>query len=151
MGCDIGFTELVASGEIATLPRLFAVQPANCSPIVSAFHGEDGDAPTATVAEGTAIARPVRQDEVIAALRHTGGSALRATEEEITAATLELAGMGLYVEPTCAQAAAAYHQLLKAGTITAEQTTVVRRRMFGARVCRRHWLMGCVLASCRWC
>jgi threonine synthase len=33
--------------------------------------------------------------------------------------------MGLYVEPTCAQAGAAYHQLLEAGTITADQTTVV--------------------------
>jgi threonine synthase len=33
--------------------------------------------------------------------------------------------MGLYVEPTCAQAAAAYHMLIEAGTITEDQTTVV--------------------------
>eukprot|EP01047_Picozoa_sp_COSAG01_P077738 COSAG01_NODE_14109_length_1495_cov_2.297994_2_plen_73_part_00 len=46
-------------------------------------------------------------------------------QEEIGDATVELARRGLYVEPTCAQAAAAYHLLLAAGTITSEQTTVV--------------------------
>ena len=46
-------------------------------------------------------------------------------EGAIKAATLELARSGLYVEPTCAQAAAAYHELLASGTISAEQLTVV--------------------------
>ena len=59
------------------------------------------------------------------ALRRSGGGAVRVSEGAIKAATLELARAGLYVEPTCAQAAAAYHELLSSGAITAEQRTVV--------------------------
>jgi threonine synthase len=47
------------------------------------------------------------------------------TEAEIAQATLDLAGMGVYVEPTAAQAAAALAKLLATGTITPEQTTVL--------------------------
>jgi threonine synthase len=46
-------------------------------------------------------------------------------EEEIAAATLRLAQDGIYVEPTCAQVAAAFAWLLAAGTIRAEETTVL--------------------------
>ena len=42
LGCEIGFAELLRAGEIAAMPRLFAVQPANCAPIAAAFlAGED--------------------------------------------------------------------------------------------------------------
>ena len=47
------------------------------------------------------------------------------SEAEIAAATLDLARMGIYVEPTAAQAAAAFGKLLAAATITPEQTTVL--------------------------
>ena len=36
-----------------------------------------------------------------------------------------LAAAGLYTEPTCAQAAAAYEELVAAGQIKREETTVV--------------------------
>jgi len=47
------------------------------------------------------------------------------TEDEIAAATLDLASHGIYVEPTSAQALAAHRRLLESGAITPEQTTVV--------------------------
>ena len=47
------------------------------------------------------------------------------TEQEIANATLDLARTGIYVEPTCAQVAAAFAKLLQTGTITHEQTTVL--------------------------
>jgi threonine synthase len=47
------------------------------------------------------------------------------SEAEITRATFDLAHIGVYVEPTAAQPAAAFHKLLEAGTITAAQTTVL--------------------------
>ena len=47
------------------------------------------------------------------------------SEDEIAAATLDLARTGIYVEPTSAQAAAAFARLLAAGTIRADETTVV--------------------------
>jgi len=76
MGCDIGFGELLSSGEIARRPRLFCAQPLACSPICTAFLEESGrsdgkptpekwNAPDSTIAEGASIARPAkkRRDE----------------------------------------------------------------------------------------
>jgi threonine synthase len=125
LGCGIGFEELVRAGEIARSPRIFAAQPANCAPIARAFLGEPAVPAKPTIAEGTAIAQPLRTEEVGQVLRSTGGGAVMLGEEEIAAATLELARTGIYVEPTCAQAAAAFARLLAAGTIRADETTVV--------------------------
>ena len=129
LGCEIGFSELLRAGQIECLPRIFAAQPANCAPIAAAFMaGSDEPVPTEitpTMAEGTAIARPIRMREVLGTLRETRGGAVMLTEQEIAKATLDLAGIGIYVEPTSAQAAAAFGKLLETGTITAEQTTVL--------------------------
>jgi len=129
LGCDIGFSELLRAGAIARLPRLFAAQPENCGPIAASFMaGRDHKVASPvlpTIAEGTAIAQPLRLPEVIAALRRSRGGAIQLTEAEIAAATLELARTGIYVEPTCAQAAAAFHRLLAAGAIAPGETTVL--------------------------
>jgi threonine synthase len=129
LGCEIGFSELLRAGQIDRLPRIFAAQPANCAPIAAAFMaGSSEPVPTTispTMAEGTAIARPIRLREVLGALRETRGGAVTLTEQEIGQATLDLARVGIYVEPTCAQAAAAFAKLLDTGTITPEQTTVL--------------------------
>ena len=129
LGCEIGFSELFRRGQINTLPRIFAAQPANCAPIAAAFMaGSDKPVPTTispTMAEGTAIAQPIRLREVLGTLRETRGGAVTLTEAEIARATLDLARMGIYVEPTSAQAAAAFAKLLETGTITPGQTTVL--------------------------
>jgi threonine synthase len=129
LGCEIGFSELLRAGQIASLPRIFAAQPANCAPIAAAFMaGSDEAVPaeiTPTIAEGTAIAQPVRLREVLGTLRATRGGAVTLTEEEIAKSTLDLARIGIYVEPTCAQVAGAFGKLLETGTITPEQTTVL--------------------------
>ena len=129
LGCEIGFAELLRVGEIETMPRVFAAQPANCGPIAHAFlAGSDRAIATETaptIAEGTAIAQPIRLVEVLGTLRETGGGAVMLTEREIGSATLDLGRIGIYVEPTAAQAVAAFRRLLAAGTIMPEQTTVV--------------------------
>jgi threonine synthase len=129
LGCEIGFSELLRAGEVDAMPRIFAAQPANCGPIAAAFlAGSEGPVATEvrpTIAEGTAIAQPVRLAEVLGTLRETRGGAVMLTEEEIGAATLDLARIGIYVEPTSAQAAAAFRKLLAAGAVTPEQTTVL--------------------------
>ena len=110
------------------MPRIFAVQPGNCAPIAAAFlSGSDtaGVEILPTMAEGTAIAHPIRMREVLGTLRETEGGAITLTEQEIAAATLELAASGLYVEPTAAQALGAFAKLLDAGTVTPEQRTVL--------------------------
>jgi threonine synthase len=129
LGCEIGFAELLRAGEIEAVPRLFAAQPANCAPIAASFlAGTDQPVETEirpTIAEGTAIARPIRLAEVLGALRSTRGGAVTLSEEEIAQATRDLAASGLYVEPTAAQVAAAFGKLLASGAVGPEQTTVL--------------------------
>jgi threonine synthase len=129
LGCDIGFGELLRCREIERLPRLFAVQPANCAPLSASFaSGAEDYMPVETlptIAEGTAIAKPVRTREVLAAIRRSGGAAVSVTEEEIVDAMNDLARSGLYVEPTCASGAAALSGLLRRGMIRPEEVTVV--------------------------
>ncbi|MEE7506709.1 pyridoxal-phosphate dependent enzyme [Methylobacterium sp. C33D] len=129
LGCDIGFSELLRRGEIARLPRLYAVQPAHCAPLHAGFEAGAEDflpvTPRPTLAEGASIAQPVRGREVLAALRRSGGGTVAVSEEAIEAALMELARSGLYVEPTCAMAAAALTDLTARGAIRPEETTVV--------------------------
>jgi threonine synthase len=129
LGCEIGFSELLRAGEINCLPRIFAAQPANCAPIAAAFMAQSDEPVETTIAptmaEGTAIAHPIRMREILGTLSETRGGAVTLTEKEIAEATLDLARVGIYVEPTSAQVAAAFGKLLETGTITPEQTTVL--------------------------
>jgi threonine synthase len=125
LGCWLGFSELLRAGQITKLPKIFAAQPANCGPIGRAALGLPEQAAQPTIAEGTAIAQPIRLPECLAAMRESGGGAVLLEEAEIAAASLSLARTGIYVEPTCAQAAAAYSRLIAAGTIAERETTVV--------------------------
>ena len=129
LGCDIGFGELLRRGEISRLPRLFAVQPENCAPLHATFLTGTDDLVSIearpTVAEGTAIARPVRTREVLAAVRRSRGRTVSVSEREIVTAHGELARTGLYVEPTCATAAAALSRLLAEQVIAPQETTVL--------------------------
>lgn len=129
LGCAIGFSELLAAGQIHKLPRIFAAQPLHCSPLDASF--EAGVLTMverevkATVAEGTAIRRPIRLKEMLLAIRRSGGSTVALTEAQILDAVVELATKGLYVEPTSATAAAALDVLLDRGAIKPAETTVV--------------------------
>jgi threonine synthase len=129
LGLGIGFGELLRAGEIAALPRIFAAQPEHCAPIATAFlAGADGPVATPiapTIAEGTAIAAPVRLRTVLQVLRASRGGVARLPEAEIADATLDLARMGLFVEPTAAQTAAAFRRLLAEGAIAPGATTVL--------------------------
>jgi threonine synthase len=129
LGCAFGFRELMKTGAIAKLPRLFVAQPLNCSPIDASFRaGVDTPVPREvhkTIAEGTAIKHPMRLREIIAALRESGGGTVALKEHEIVAALRRLARQGLFAEPTSASGAAALDKLAMAGAIKPAETTVV--------------------------
>ena len=129
LGCDIGFGELFRRGEIAKLPRLFAAQPEHCGPIALGFEYGAEECPEIeprpTIAEGTAIAKPVRGREVLAALRGSDGGAVAVSEAEIETSARRLALSGLYAEPTCAVAAAGLSRLVEQGMIGKDEMTVV--------------------------
>ncbi|MGP3987661.1 threonine synthase [Streptomyces sp. 3N207] len=131
LGCDLGFTELLAAGQIAALPRLLVAQPANCAPLHAAFR-TGADSPVAaagtwkpTLAEGTAIKEPIRLPEVLAAVRRSGGTMAAIPEEDIATAVRRLAATGLYAEPTSATAAAAVDVFATGGDLRPGETAVV--------------------------
>jgi threonine synthase len=129
LGCDLAFRELMAAGEIDRLPRLFVAQPANCAPIDAARRaGAEGWVETdfaPTIAEGTAIKRPLRMTALLSAIRRSKGGTIAIAEAEIRAAAHDLARGGLFAEPTSATAAAAFDGLLANGSIGNRETTVV--------------------------
>lgn len=128
MGCDLGFCELLAAGQIKKLPRIFGVQPAACAPIKACFDaGSNELVPTefsTTIAEGASIRKPVRLKEVLSAVHRSSGAMVSVGESEILSALHRLASMGLFVEPTSAIVGAALDQLYASGRIRSGETTV---------------------------
>ena len=120
-GAWLGFTDLMKAGLIARVPRMVAVQAANCAPVYEAWKagaagvaaGEKKD----TAAEGIAVARPVRDRLVMQALRESDGVVATVSESCIWEMTATLGRMGIYVEPTSATSAAAAADLMSRGTI----------------------------------
>ncbi|UOR01401.1 pyridoxal-phosphate dependent enzyme [Leucobacter allii] len=127
LGCAIGFGELLRSGRISRLPRLYAAQPLHCSPL-DAAHRAPGAAPRPvlpTVAEGAAIARPLRLRDMLDAVRESAGGTVAVSEAGIRAAHAALAARGLYVEPTSATAAAGLAELRASGDIGVGETAIL--------------------------
>jgi len=121
LGAYRGFRDLLAAGLIAKLPRMIGVQSIACPPIVEALRqGLDRHAAIdkqASVAEGISLAHPIRDREVLRAIRETGGTAIVVADDETLAARDALARTGLYVEPTSAVVGAALKRLSLNGTV----------------------------------
>ncbi|MEP7199881.1 MAG: pyridoxal-phosphate dependent enzyme, partial [Chloroflexota bacterium] len=118
--------DLLTAGLITKLPRMIGVQSTACAPIVEALRqGLDHAAPIvkqSSVAEGIALAHPIRDREILQAIRETDGDAIAVNDEETLAARRELARIGLYVEPTSAVVGAALKRLRLDGVIVAVLT-----------------------------
>ena len=106
LGAARGFRELRAAGLMDHAPPLIGVQSERCAPLASAWAtGATQPAPIEarpTVAEGIAIPRPPRGAQILAAVRASGGCIVEVPEEAVGPAQTELAGRGLFVEPTAA-------------------------------------------------
>lgn len=115
LGLARGFNALKTAGLIDHVPRLFAIQPAACDPVVRGWENRDEKPlsiePEPTVADGTAIRSPVHGKEVLKAIRDTNGRAIRVRENAILEARTALAKTGLFVEPTSAMTAAALPEI----------------------------------------
>ncbi|MGZ4249487.1 MAG: pyridoxal-phosphate dependent enzyme [Solirubrobacteraceae bacterium] len=106
LGAARGLRELHAAGLIDRQPALIAVQSERCPPLARAWAAgatepaqiEAGE----TAAEGIAIPRPPRGAQILAAVRASNGCIVELPEEAIAPAQTELAGRGLFVEPTAA-------------------------------------------------
>jgi threonine synthase len=129
LGAWLASQHLLAGGEIARMPRLFAAQPAACAPLHAAIiSGADDVVPfdrQPAIAEGASIAKPVRGRELLNAVRMSEGGSVAVGELEIVRAQQDLARNGIYIEPTSAVAAAGLRQLLANGVIDPRSRTVV--------------------------
>lgn len=121
LGAYRGFCDLLASGAIAQLPRMIGVQSMACAPIVEAVRlGLPRRAPIvkqASVAEGISLAQPIRDRDVLRAIRISGGDAVAVSDEQTLQARNELARAGFFVEPTSAVVGAALKQLRLEGVV----------------------------------
>ncbi|WP_420710931.1 pyridoxal-phosphate dependent enzyme [Streptomyces sp. NRRL S-118] len=107
LGAALAADELHAHGLIEARPRLVAVQAEAVAPLAAAFRAGADEvrqpAPARpTLAEGIAITDPPRARAVLRAVRASGGAFLTVPEDRIRAAQRDLAGRGLFVEPTAA-------------------------------------------------
>ena len=100
LGVYIGFKEL------GKLPKIIAVQSANCAPVYSKYHSQSVKEATPTVAEGIAVGKPMRIDEMIAAVRESDGEFITVDDSSVESMQHELAEMGIYIEPTSGAAVA---------------------------------------------
>ena len=116
LGLHIGFGELLAAGAVDAMPRLYAVQAANISPVLAAVHGT-GFRAGPTVADGIAVAEPVRLRDILGAVRSSGGRVVAVGEADILASLRELARAGWFVEPTSATAVAALPLIAEADPV----------------------------------
>jgi len=117
LGAYIGFKELLASGKIPRLPKLVAVQAENCAPLAKAFFERLDRVPTIvsreTLAEGIAIAAPVRGMQIVRAVHESRGTFVTVSEEEIRASLRDVCRHGAYIEPTSAAATAGAAKYLR--------------------------------------
>lgn len=125
LGCCLGFEHLLKSGVIDKMPRIIAVQAQSCAPLFKAWEQGLTEPKMVkseyTLAEGIAIANPVRGKEMLQAVKATNGFFVAVTEDEITAALKLCLAKGFYIEPTSAATIAG---LIKAKENLNEKTWV---------------------------
>lgn len=110
LGCYIGFTELLEAGIIDKMPKIVAVQAANCSPLFALYichtHSTKEIEIKDTIAEGIAIPKPVRGQQIYDVVKKTKGCFITVEENEIKKALLEVCSRGFFIEITAAVAVA---------------------------------------------
>lgn len=115
LGAYFGFQDLTTAGMISEIPQLIGVQAQNCSPLAQAFAEPlsqfSSVSSSATIAEGIAIAEPIRAEEILRAVKHSGGRFVTVTDGEITLALKDTMHSGFYIEPTSATVIAAISKI----------------------------------------
>ncbi|MEY8599691.1 threonine synthase [Staphylococcus shinii] len=106
LGIYIGFKELYEQNIINKIPKIIAIQSENCAPLSQAFNLGLSDYKNVktkeTLAEGIAIAEPLRASQILKAIRETEGDIYTVNENELKSAHQKLSDLGLFVEHTTA-------------------------------------------------
>lgn len=115
-----GFKEMLERGLIAEAPRLVGVQAAGASPIVELLTKGLETLPDwphpETIATAIRIGRPINWKKGVRAIRESGGTAVRVSDEEILQALKLLATTeGIASEPAGASPVAGVRRLVEEG------------------------------------
>ncbi|MGP8017650.1 MAG: threonine synthase [Thermoplasmata archaeon] len=130
VGMAKAFRELRALGLLDRIPRLYAVQPEGCAPVVRAL--ADGASkvtpwpdPT-TIAPGLLVPAPFSSDQLLEAIRETRGGGVTVQDREIVEAMRDLAiRHGVSVSPEAAAPYAALPKLLQDGALRPGERVLV--------------------------
>jgi threonine synthase len=131
IGIDKALRELLELGWVTgDLPRLVAVQPDGCAPIVKAFQaGATESEPwpdPRTVAFGLTVPKALGDFLVLGALYDTGGTAVAVTDEALLAEQRTVARLeGSFICPEGAACFAAVRQLRASGWLSETDQVVV--------------------------
>jgi len=125
------FEEMEALGWVGSQrPKMIAVQPEGCQPVVRAF--ERGQARcefwenAATVAAGLRVPKPLGDFLILEALRASGGTAVAVSDTELMDAGVELATEeGMFAAPEGAACVAALRKLLASGFLKPPERIVI--------------------------
>ena len=114
LGAIYALEHLLRSGCIERMPQIIALQSEHCDPLLRAAQSgavTPADVcPTPTIAEGIAIGKPMRGEEILALNKKYNIAFVHAPEDKILAARAELARKGIYCEHTTAANYAAYQE-----------------------------------------
>ena len=122
VGMAKAFRELRALGLLERFPRLYAVQPERCAPVVRAVR--DGAAKVTpwvdpvTIAPGLLVPAPFASERILEAVRESHGGGVTVTDLEIVASMRELATRhGISCSPEAAAPYAALPKLVADGSV----------------------------------
>ncbi len=129
-GVAKGFSDLAASGLIAGVPRLLAVQPEGSAAVSRAWAAGANDAKPAlgahSVADSLTVEAPRNARLCLRRLRESGGAAVVVSDAEILSSIPCLASRtGVFAEPAAAASLAGLQAGLKAGLVDEAESVVL--------------------------
>jgi threonine synthase len=130
IGMYKGFHDLMLANEISKIPRIIAVQAQNCAPLLQKDLSNFEKLPT--IAEGIAIAEPVRRNQIIEAVEKSGGYFIAVTEDEISQGVVDAGNAGYPIEPTSGTVLAALKK--QVDTFEADEQVVVVLTGHGVKI-----------------
>jgi len=117
LGAYIGFKEIFNAGITSQIPKLIAIQSDRCSPLYRAFKDKLDEIPDIvtgpTLAEGIAIAKPIRGWQIIDAVKETRGYFIAVSDSELKVSLEDICKKGFYIEPTSAATVAGISKYLQ--------------------------------------
>ena len=125
LGVYYGFKQLVDLGQSRKMPKIYAVQSANCAPLYHAHHNMEAGVILPTIAEGISVGTPIRRAQILKAVQETAGDFIVVSDEAVKEGLQTLYQMGIYTEPTSATVIAGYRQLMEQRVFSREDICVL--------------------------